>query len=232
MDQPTEAELKVIRDQEFMKKLKVAVSAKGPLHEDDEYSLSEFTNDDDERRFREQDVSRQLKKKLRQLRKKADREEQRFGGKIILWSFDELKKGKKTMKQKQEEQVEKEKNAKLVAEKEAKATPKKVEKKVEKKTEKKVEKKVEKKDAKKETKKKETKEKKKRGPKIADGTITLLVKTNPKREGSKAHKRYELYKKHKSVAAYLEAGGKRSSLRYDERHKYIKLSNVKQTEKE
>ena len=84
-----------------------------------------------------------------------------------------------------------------------------------------------KKTEKKGTAKKEKKERASRGSAIADGTITLLVKENPKREGSSAHKRYELYRKHKNIAAYLKAGGKRSSLRYDAKHEYIKLSNVK-----
>ena len=87
-------------------------------------------------------------------------------------------------------------------------------------------KKATKKDAKKPA-KKEKKERAARGSAIADGKITLLVKENPKREGSSAHKRYELYRKHKDIASYLKAGGKRSSLRYDEKHEYIKLSNVK-----
>lgn len=58
----------------------------------------------------------------------------------------------------------------------------------------------------------------------ADGAaITLIVKENPKREGSDSHKRFALYSKHKTVAAFLKAGGSRSDLRYDTEHKYIKI---------
>ena len=53
--------------------------------------------------------------------------------------------------------------------------------------------------------------------------ITLLVKENPKRAGSDSHKRYELYKKHHTVADFLKAGGQRSDLGWDEKHKFIKI---------
>lgn len=55
-------------------------------------------------------------------------------------------------------------------------------------------------------------------------TIKMLVKDNPKREGSAAYKRFELYRKHATVATFLKAGGTRSDLRYDSEHKHITIS--------
>lgn len=80
---------------------------------------------------------------------------------------------------------------------------------------------------KKDEKGKSAKKRSPRGPVIADGKITLLTKKNPKREGTRAHKRFNLYFKHKTVKDFLANGGKRSTLRWDERHGYIKLSGVK-----
>lgn len=54
--------------------------------------------------------------------------------------------------------------------------------------------------------------------------ITLITKDNPKREGSAAFDRFELYKKHKTVAAFYEAGGSSADLRYDEKAGHIKVS--------
>ena len=54
--------------------------------------------------------------------------------------------------------------------------------------------------------------------------ITLLVKANPRREGTKAHKRFALYKTGMTVGDYLKKGGSRGSLRKD-----LKLKRVKVT---
>jgi len=54
--------------------------------------------------------------------------------------------------------------------------------------------------------------------------ITLLVKDNPKREGSTSYDRFELYKKNKTVASFLEAGGTSGDIRYDVTKGYIKLA--------
>ena len=43
-------------------------------------------------------------------------------------------------------------------------------------------------------------------------TITMLVKKNPKRPGTKAWKKFDLYKGKKTVQEYLAAGGKRKTI--------------------
>lgn len=53
--------------------------------------------------------------------------------------------------------------------------------------------------------------------------ITLVTKENPKREGSKAHGVFELYKKAKTVQDFLAAGGKIADIKYDEKAGHIKL---------
>ena len=61
-------------------------------------------------------------------------------------------------------------------------------------------------------------------PHPADAKITLLAKENPKRAGSAAHKRFALYSKHTTVAAFLKAGGTRADLRWDAEHKFINIT--------
>lgn len=253
MRQLTEAELKVQRDLELMQKLKVGVSAMGPSHEDEEYSKGEFLTDDDEHKYRESKVAADIKKGMRQRKKRAEKEERRHGGKIVLWTFDEMKKGKRLMSAKErEEEMDEETNdeeendeenedegeeedtdeetnededeeEEKPTKKAAKTSSKEKDEKSSKKSKKKVKKSKEKKDMKPAHGKKK---KEGRGARIVDGKITLIEKENPKRKNSKAYKRYELYRKHKDVAAYIEAGGKRSSLRYDSKHGFIKLSGV------
>lgn len=63
-----------------------------------------------------------------------------------------------------------------------------------------------------------------RTSRYAGKNITLLVKENPKREGTAAYERFELYSKHKTTDAFLAAGGTSSTLAYDVEHEYIKLS--------
>ena len=55
--------------------------------------------------------------------------------------------------------------------------------------------------------------------------ITLKVTANPKREGSKAHERFQHYfsKSTKTAADFLAAGGTRQDLYYDVQHGYIEL---------
>lgn len=62
-----------------------------------------------------------------------------------------------------------------------------------------------------------------RGAFSSEQRIELLVKENPKREGSSAYKKFALYGKNKTVGAFLKAGGTRSALRYDTEHDYIKV---------
>lgn len=54
--------------------------------------------------------------------------------------------------------------------------------------------------------------------------ITLLTKENPKREGSASYERFELYRKAKTVADFLEAGGTTADIRYDEAAGHIKVA--------
>lgn len=56
-----------------------------------------------------------------------------------------------------------------------------------------------------------------------DAKITLLVKENPKREGTNGYKAFQLYNKHKTVGSFLAAGGSRADLRYDEAKEFIKI---------
>jgi hypothetical protein len=56
-----------------------------------------------------------------------------------------------------------------------------------------------------------------------EAKITVLAKENPKREGSASYKEFELYRKHKTVGAFLAAGGTSASLRWDSEHKFIKI---------
>ena len=61
---------------------------------------------------------------------------------------------------------------------------------------------------------------------LADDTaITLLQASNPKRVGSESHGRYELYRKSKTIGAYLAAGGRRGDLKWDTDHGYIRLGS-------
>lgn len=55
--------------------------------------------------------------------------------------------------------------------------------------------------------------------------ITILVKENPKRVGTKAWDKFEAYEGAKTVGEYLAKGiGGRSTLSYDVEHEYIKIA--------
>lgn len=54
--------------------------------------------------------------------------------------------------------------------------------------------------------------------------ITLVTKENPKREGTESYKRFELYKKAKTVQAFLDAGGTAADVRFDTKAGHIKVS--------
>lgn len=56
-----------------------------------------------------------------------------------------------------------------------------------------------------------------------DAKITVLVKENPKREGSGAYERFALYKTGMTVAKALEVGVTAADLAYDSKHEYIRL---------
>lgn len=69
-------------------------------------------------------------------------------------------------------------------------------------------------------------EKTPRAPRTVEGDsrkIKLLVKDNPKREGSNAYSTFELYRTSKTIAEFLAAGGSRVALKYDEERGFIEL---------
>lgn len=53
--------------------------------------------------------------------------------------------------------------------------------------------------------------------------ITVLVKDNPKRPGSKSHARFALYKTGMTVGEFLAAGGTSGDVAWDARHKFIEV---------
>lgn len=57
-----------------------------------------------------------------------------------------------------------------------------------------------------------------------DQVITLLVNENPKRKGTMAWEKWEIYEDGMTVGEYLEAGGKRSTLLYDVEKGYIEIN--------
>lgn len=54
--------------------------------------------------------------------------------------------------------------------------------------------------------------------------VTLLVKENPKREGSASYERFEGYKGAKTVADALANGVTRADLDWDAKHGYITIA--------
>lgn len=56
------------------------------------------------------------------------------------------------------------------------------------------------------------------------GKITQLSKVNPKREGTKAHEKFALYATHKTVQAYLNAGGNTAELKWDVARGFISVA--------
>ena len=197
---------------------------------DDELSKGEFTDEESMRRYYVQSRMREMELGIKKRKKSAKKAEKRMGGPPKIWSEEA---NRKRVEKMTKDKAVKEEKAKKVSKEEPKKKVKANEKdnekaKIKQKQTKGTKEKEVKKSTKKENKgaKKEKKERKSRGPSIVDGKITILVKENPKRKGTNAYKKFELYKKHKNIASFLEAGGKRSSLRYDEKHGYIKLSGI------
>lgn len=59
---------------------------------------------------------------------------------------------------------------------------------------------------------------------FGDGVkIKLLADKNPKREGSKAHSRFALYKKEMTVGEFIKAGGTFGDLAWDASRGYIQV---------
>lgn len=76
--------------------------------------------------------------------------------------------------------------------------------------------------------KKEKKSAAKRGRRMPEELlakkIKLLVKENPKREGTASYKEFALYKSGMTVGALLEKGLRAAALRWDLEHKFIALA--------
>ena len=60
-----------------------------------------------------------------------------------------------------------------------------------------------------------------------NAVIRVLKAKNPKRPGSAAHARFDLYKKDMTVGEFLAAGGWRADLRWDLRQGFIELADPK-----
>jgi len=62
---------------------------------------------------------------------------------------------------------------------------------------------------------------------VAEETkISFAVKANPKREGSKAHARFDKYMGAKTVEEYLQLGGSTADLKYDWEKSFIEIDGV------
>ena len=57
----------------------------------------------------------------------------------------------------------------------------------------------------------------------ASGKLVLLVKANPKREGSAAHARFQAYFGAKTVEAAIAAGATRKDIAWDVKHGFIEI---------
>ncbi len=80
-----------------------------------------------------------------------------------------------------------------------------------------------------ENKKKAKKETKPRAAFDPEAKITLLVKENPKRSGSNAHAVYALYRDGMTVSDFIAAGGSYSDLKWDMKHKSVKIEEPQAT---
>lgn len=58
-------------------------------------------------------------------------------------------------------------------------------------------------------------------------TIHVQVTENPKRDGSSAHARYELYREGMTIDAYLKAGGHLADIRWDTSKNFISIKEPK-----
>ena len=56
-----------------------------------------------------------------------------------------------------------------------------------------------------------------------DQVIVLLVQGNPKRPWGAAYKRFDLYREGMTIGEFLEAGGTRGDLWYDQDHGFIRV---------
>ena len=63
-----------------------------------------------------------------------------------------------------------------------------------------------------------------RAPLADDRLITLLVDANPKRPWGAAYRRFEIYRTGMTVREFLDAGGTRGDLWYDQDHDFIRVT--------
>lgn len=56
-----------------------------------------------------------------------------------------------------------------------------------------------------------------------ESKVVFNKKTNPKREGSKAHARFDKYMKAKTVKEYFELSGTKADLKYDVEKGFITI---------
>ena len=63
-----------------------------------------------------------------------------------------------------------------------------------------------------------------RKPLPDDGLITMLVHANPKRPWGAAYRRFDLYRDGMTVREFLDLGGTRGDLWYDQDHDFIRVS--------
>lgn len=63
-----------------------------------------------------------------------------------------------------------------------------------------------------------------------ENEVTFTVRTNPKREGSKAHSRFADYMGTETVESYLAAGGTKGDLKYDWEKGFIDIDGVDRDE--
>ena len=69
----------------------------------------------------------------------------------------------------------------------------------------------------------ETTEAKESTTKSVEGTIKLLTQENPKRPGTKARARFDLYEDGMTVQQFLAAGGQRVDINWDKKHGFIEV---------
>ncbi|MCP4141564.1 MAG: hypothetical protein GY755_15005 [Chloroflexi bacterium] len=62
------------------------------------------------------------------------------------------------------------------------------------------------------------------GVNVENATVLKYQESNPKRAGSKAHQRFELYMKAKTVAEFLKLGGLKADLRYDADKGFVEIA--------
>jgi hypothetical protein len=64
----------------------------------------------------------------------------------------------------------------------------------------------------------------------SNAKISFRVRSNPKREGSKAHARFASYMKAKTVREYLDSDGTKADLKYDWEKGFIDIDGVERSE--